>query len=422
MFKRILRKDGSVIILLPRTDTQAVTFEVMYKVGSRQESKALNGVSHFVEHLMFKGTKKRPNTAAIAKELDGVGAEYNAFTGKDHTGYYITADARHLKLAIEMLSDMLHNSKFDPVEMDRERGVIIEEINMYEDNPLMYIEDLFEQVTFRGTSLGRDIAGPRENIRNISREQLHGYYKKYYYPSNAIFGIAGKFSEEQAVKLVDRYFPIGSKRQRVKINKIKKIKQAQPGVIVKHQKAEQVQLVLGWRGISVVNPNYIFPRVIGNILGGNMSSRLFIEIRERMGLCYSIKSWVHGYEDISAFRIQAGLNKDKIEEAVMAIKSEVSKMKNKGISNEELSRAKENIRGRMILSLENASNHLSFLTSQEILGKKLEDLEDVFAKLNKVTRKDVNNAIKRLINWKQVNLAIIGPFKDKNKFKKLLLK
>ena len=151
MFKRIVRRDGSVIILAPKVGTNSATLEVLFKVGSRQENSQNNGVSHFVEHLMFKGTQKRPNTVDIAKELDGVGAEYNAFTGKEYTGYYITADSSHLALATDMLSDMLYNSKFDPSEMERERGVIIEEINMYEDNPLMYIDDIFEDLIFKNT-------------------------------------------------------------------------------------------------------------------------------------------------------------------------------------------------------------------------------------------------------------------------------
>src|SRR3989339_1441105 len=154
MFKRIVRRDGSVIILLPKKETKAVTLEVLYKVGSRCETKSNNGVSHFVEHLMFKGTLRRPNTADISRELDAIGAEYNAFTGKEYTGYYVTADSRHLPLISDILSDMLYNSKFDKEEIDRERGVIIEEINMYEDNPIMYIEDVFEELIFQNTDLG----------------------------------------------------------------------------------------------------------------------------------------------------------------------------------------------------------------------------------------------------------------------------
>jgi len=181
MYKRIIRRDGSVIILAPQKETKTITFELLFKVGSRQENIQNNGVSHFIEHLMFKGTKRRPSTAAIAKELDGVGAYYNAFTGKEYTGYYITLSNSHLSLAVDMLSDMLHNSKFDKEEMDRERGVIIEEINMYEDNPMMYIEELFENILFGGTSLGKSIAGPRINIKNVSHQVLYNYYQKYYY-------------------------------------------------------------------------------------------------------------------------------------------------------------------------------------------------------------------------------------------------
>ncbi|MBP9802374.1 insulinase family protein, partial [Patescibacteria group bacterium] len=222
MYQKILRADGSVIILLPKTDTKAVTFEALYKVGSRNEDDKNNGVSHFVEHLMFKGTSKRPSTMDISKELDGVGADYNAFTGKDHTGYYIKADSRHLSLAVEMLSDMLHNSKFDKEEVNRERGVIIEEIKMYEENPLMHIEDVFESLIFKETVLGREIAGPKINIKNISRDALYNYYQKYYYSGNLVLSLAGNFKTKEALALINHFFPVKKSKKRVKITPVKK--------------------------------------------------------------------------------------------------------------------------------------------------------------------------------------------------------
>lgn len=420
MYQRIVRKDGSVIILLPQSDTKAITFETLYKVGSRNEDDKNNGVSHFVEHLMFKGTAKRPNTLDISKELDGIGAEYNAFTGKDHTGYYIKADNRHLALAVEMLSDMLHNSKFDSEEMDKERGVIIEEIKMYEENPLMHIEDVFESLIFKETVLGRDIAGPKENIRNISRKALHDYYKKYYYSGNLVLSLAGNFKTKEALALINKHFPVATKKSRVKVQAVKIAKQKSRQVKIVNRTVEQVQLTLGWPSVSKKDKKFLALQMLANIFGGNMSSRLFLQIRERRGLCYFIRASANGYEDVSTFAIQAGLNKDKIEEAIKAIKAEVNLLKENGVSAEELKSAKENIRGRLILRLEDAGTYLGFISSQELFGQKIKNLEEVLAEVDKITLKQVNDLAKIVFDWQASNLALIGPFKEDKKFLKLL--
>ena len=418
MHKRIVRKDGSVIILLPQKETKAITFEVLYKVGSRQENDKNNGASHFVEHLMFKGTDKRPDTATISRELDGIGAEYNAFTGKDHTGYYIKADSSHFPLAVEMLSDMLHNSKFDKAEVDRERGVIIEEINMYEDNPLMYIEDVFENLLYQGTNLGRLIAGPRENIRNITRNSLYNYYQKYYYAGNSVIAVAGNFKEAQVLKLIGKFFPVIKKKARVKNSQTKMTKQVAPRVtILSRNDLEQVQLTLGFRSVAKNDPKFLVSQVLSN-----MSSRLFLQIRERRGLCYFIRASATGYEDISSFAISAGLNKEKIYEALQAIKDELNKVKDDGITAAELKHAKDNMRGRLILRLEDINTHLNFISGQELLGKKIKDLEQVLKDLDKITLKQINDLAKQIISWPESNLAIIGPFSNKNKFLQILKK
>jgi len=421
MYKRIKRKDNSVIILAHSKETKAITFEVLYKVGSRQENKDNNGASHFVEHLMFKGTEKRPNTVNISKELDGIGAEYNAFTGKDHTGYYIKADNKNLPLAIEMLSDMLHNSKFDKDEMDKERGVIIEEINMYEDNPLMHIEDVFESLVYQGSDLGKGIAGPRENIIKLSRNSLYNYYRKYYYSGNSVICLAGNFNEKKALELINKFFPIKGKKNRVKIKDVKNKKQKEPRIeIINRDNVEQVQLALGFRNIGKKDNNFLISNILANVLGGTMSSRLFLEIREKRGLCYFIKASSSGYEDITSFHIRAGLNKLKIYDALRAIKGELNKLVIEGISEEELTKAKANIRGRLILNLESVTSKLNFYASQELLGKEIKELEDLLNKLDKITLNQVNKMSKDVIVWKNSNLAIIGPFKNKTKFLNVL--
>lgn len=420
MFKRIVRSDGSVLILVPKKETQAITFEVIYKVGSRQENIKNNGVSHFVEHLMFKGTPKRPNTIDISKELDGIGAEYNAFTGKEHTGYYITADASHLPLAIDMLSDMLNNSKFEAKEMDRERGVIVEEINMYEDNPSFFVEEIFEDLIFQGSTLGKPIAGPREIIKTISRQTLYQYYKKNYYNGNAVIGVAGNFSQAKMLTLLNKYFPLAKRQPRNKITRVARFAQSQPRIKLINRNLEQVQLIVGFRTIASTDKRFMALQLLGNILGGTMSSRLFLQIRERMGLCYFIKAEVSGYEDISSFAVHSGLNKDKIYEALSVIKTELDRIKKDGITEDELQKAKDNIRGRLILRLESPTSYLNFLAAQELLDKKIKDRQMTLQELEKITVSQINILAKEVIDWKKSNLAIIGPFESTNKFLKIL--
>lgn len=371
---------------------------------------------------MFKGTQKRPNTIDISKELDGIGAEYNAFTSKEHTGYYITADASHLPLAMDMLSDMLYNSKFDAQEMDRERGVIVEEINMYEDNPSFYVEEIFEELLFQGSTLGKPIAGPREVIKNIGRQSLYQYYKKNYYNGNAVIGVAGNFSEAKMQTLLKKYFPVVKRQARNKIKKVSRFVQNQPRIKLINRNLEQVQLIVGFRTMPSTDKRFIALQILGNILGGTMSSRLFLQIREHMGLCYFIKAEVSGYEDASSFAVHSGLNKDKIYEALSAIKEELDRIKRDGVSRDELQKAKDNIRGRLILRLESPTSYLNFLAAQELLNKKIKDRQMTLDELEKITVSQINILAKEVIDWQKSNLAIIGPFESANKFLKILNK
>lgn len=422
MFKRIVRPDGSVIFLVPKKDTQATTFEVLFKVGSRYETKVNNGVSHFLEHLVFKGTEARPTTAIITKELDGLGADYNAFTGKEHTGYYITTDSANISLIIEMLADILQHSKFDPVEMDRERGVIIEEINMYEDNPLMHIEDVFENLLFQGTTLGVSILGPKVNIKKLSRQALYSFYQKHYYNGNTIFLVGGRFKEKQVLSLINKYFPVSKKQARNKVKAISSSAQNIPRIKIIKRNLEQVQLILGFRNVASFDKKFLPSQLLVNILGGTMSSRLILELREKRGLCYFIRTASEGYEDTSSFLVHAGLNKNKIYEALEVIKEELTKIKIRGITREELKKAKANIRGRMILKLESTTSKLNFLAAQEMMNQPIKTVEQKLKELDKITLSQVNNMAKEIIQFQKANLAIIGPFSNKNKFLNILKK
>lgn len=423
-------ENGLQLIVAPLKETKAVTVMAFVPAGSRHEKAGINGASHFVEHMIFKGTKKRPNTLAISKELDGIGANYNAFTHKDRTGYYVKADAKKLGLAMDVLSDMLFESKFDPKELDKERGVIIEEIKMYEENPLMHIDDMFERSVFRGTVLGMDIAGPKEVIAGITHRQMVNYKDSFYRPSNMVVVVAGKFDDEEVLRLAREYF--GSRRNpikpgasgdriRKKLEKEqKKPTQRAPRVTVKTQEVDQVQLALGFPAYSYFHPDLPALGLLRIILGGNMSSRLFIQVREKRGLAYSVHASVSDYQDTGSFAIYAGLDNGRIREAVKVILSELKKVKERGVSKAELRRARDFIRGRMILSFEDSARIADWLGWQSLLKGRIFSLEEQLEKFGKVTQEDVLRVARDVIRKPRLNLALISPEKDKARFEKMI--
>ncbi len=419
MFKQYKLKNGLRVLLAPMAETKAVTVLVLTKVGSRYETRDINGASHFVEHIMFKGTKKRPTTKHISKELDGIGAEYNAFTSKDHTGYYIKTRADKAELALEMLSDMLFNSKFDATEINRERGVIIEEINMYEDNPMMYMEDLFEQTVYGDYPLGWNIAGPKEVIKKVSRAKLYNYYKKYYQPKNMLVAVAGRI-DNKTMDLVKKYFSNNIKKDKLEGFKKITIKQTKPQIKIKYKDTEQAQLALGFPAYSFHNKKIYPLYLLSVILGGNMSSRLFTNIRERKGLCYFIRSSVNLYQDTGTLMIQAGLDKSRLAPAITEILKELKKFKQLGVTKIELKKAKDYLEGKLTLQLEASDSVASWLSRQELLENKIITPAELLNKLAEVTVEDIKKVSAEVIKTSRINMSLIGPYKKESEFNRLL--
>lgn len=419
IYKRLKFKNGLRIILAPMAETKAVTVLILFKVGSRYEKKEINGISHFIEHMMFKGTKKRPTTLDISKELDGVGAEYNAFTAKDHTGYYIKLNYEKLALALDILSDILYNSKFDNQEIEREKQVIVEEINMYEDNPLMYIGDLFEQTLYGHQSLGWLISGQKDGVKKIIRSKILDYQKKYYQPVNMLIGVAGRFDRD-ILKLIKKYFQLEIPSQPPSSFRKIKIIQKKPQLKLNFKETEQVNVCLGFPSYSYFDERIYPLYLLSVILGGNMSSRLFISIRERRGLAYFIRSSVNIYQDTGNLVIQAGLDKKRLNEAIFAILDELKKIKKEKVDNLELTKAKEYLKGKLILELESSENVTSWLSRQELLMNKILTPQAQIRKLDKVSSDDIQKVAKDVIKESKINLAMIGPYKEPEKFKKLL--
>lgn len=420
MFKIKELGNNAKLILAPRKETDAVTLLVMFKVGSRFENSLNNGVSHFIEHLYFKGTKKRPNTDVLSQELDKVGAQFNAFTGKDYTGYYIKVAKQHIDLAFDILSDMLFNSKFEAKEINRERGVIIEEIRMYRDNPLMYIGDLLEQISFKGHELAREIAGPESVIKKISRKEIIKYKDEHYRADNMIVGVGGNYSPAKLNKLITKYFGkrFGKKQEYI-INPYKG-KQKEARVRVQYKPTAQTQLAMGFTGLGREDKNYITQLLLSTILGGNMSSRLFINVRERYGLAYSIRAGIDEHVDTGLFYIQAGLKKEKVALAYKLIVKELNKLKKELITEKELNKAKEYVKGKMILGLEDSFNYVYWLSRQMVDFNKARTIEQIQKDIDKVTSKQIHELAKQIFTQEKLNLAVIGPYKDSIYFNKLI--
>lgn len=403
--------NGMSLIIAPQAGAESMTLLVLVKVGSRYETVKLNGASHFIEHLMFKGTEKRPNTQAISQELDRYGAEYNAYTGKDMTGYYIKMDASHTDAAVDILHDMLFHSKFDPVELDRERGVIKEEIKMYEDNPRDHISDLLESSLFGGNTLGWNIAGSRKTVTEMKREAMITYRDAYYVPSRMTVVLAGKVSP-QAKALFEKTFgrvDAGSKDRDSGFSEFRQPSRIAHPVVFQNKKTEQLQFSLGFYGLPYGHSDRSAVSLLSLILGGTMSSRLFTEIRERRGLCYAIRASHDSLEDTGAFTVSAGLDKSRFREAVQAIHAELKKIAALPVEKDELIRAKEHIQGRMHLAFEDSATRAEWYGRQWLFERKLQTPDQRLAQISRVTAGDIKRTAERLLDPKRMVTAVIGP-------------
>ncbi len=418
--QQVTLQNGLRVVTVPLHDTQAVTIFVFAKVGSRHETRRTNGTAHFIEHLMFKGTRKRPSTLAISRLLDGVGAGYNAFTSKDWTGYYVKINAEHTRLALDVISDMLRNSLFDPKEIERERGVIVEEINMYEDNPLMSIDDVFERAVFgEHHPLGWNIAGPRAVIRQVDRSTLVGFRNRFYHAKNMWVVIAGRLAPNLNAEIRKFFQPVRS-RVSTPVAAPYRPRTATAPIQLKWKEAEQVQLAVGMRAMRYTDRRLPAVSVLATLLGGTMSSRLFIQVRERRGLAYSVRASVNPYEDTGSFMVQAGLEKTRVPEALRVILSELTKLKTAPVSAVELKRTKENLRGKMILELEDSDSIASWYGRQALFHKTIETPEQAMKKIARVTASDIQILARQLFRPAAMRLAIIGPFKDPRPFAQIL--
>ncbi|MEK9153509.1 MAG: pitrilysin family protein, partial [Patescibacteria group bacterium] len=330
MYKKITLPNGLRLILVPNTNTMAVTAMVLVGAGSKYETKQNNGISHFLEHLFFKGTKKRPTALQISETLDKVGGLYNAFTSKELTGYFAKVDSGHWQLALDWVSDIFLHSTLPPQEIAKERGVIIEEINMMLDTPMRFVGELWEELLYGDQPAGWEIIGTKENIASLKRNDFVNYLKNQYSSKNTIVVMAGNFPVGQAEKLIKSHFAsINKAAPQAKV--ATKEKQTGPGLLLKHKATDQTHFCLGGRGLNMFDERKYAQEILATILGGNMSSRLFMEVREKRGLAYYIRTTAEEYIDSGYLMTQAGVPNDKAERAIEVILQQYRKIKEKGV-------------------------------------------------------------------------------------------
>lgn len=406
--------NGLRTVFVPMAQTNAVTILILINTGSRNEDRKTNGISHFLEHLFFKGTPTRPTAMQISYELDSIGATYNAFTAEEYTGFYICCAKSKFDIAIDILSDMIINSNFEDPEIEKERGVIIEEINMYEDLPQKQIIDITKEHFYGDTPLGRSTLGPKKNILRFNHNDFKKYKSNHYIASNSILSIAGGGDIKTWKRIAEEKFsllPTGKNENPIPVKNLKNTK----SVRLKYKKTDQAHITLGFNTFCRTDKRRYELKIINNILGETMSSRLFTEVREKRGLAYYVGSDDWYFKDAGALVAYAGVDKKRINEAIEVIYEQLKLIGKKSITEKEVQKAKDNTEGRMYLGLEESFAVAEFFAEQELLYNEILQPEEIMKSIKEKSLFEVNALAQKLIN-DNIKLTIIGPYKSTKQF------
>jgi predicted Zn-dependent peptidase len=416
-FERQTLSNGVRVLTAPMPQAQSVTCALMFAAGSRYETRETSGIAHFAEHMFFKGTERRPSARQIAGEIDAIGGEFNAFTGKEYTGYYVKCAAEHRDVALDVLVDMIRHSRFEPEEIEREKGVIVEEMNMYFDTPRDYIGGVYDELLYDDQPLGWDIIGRKETVRAATRETFLEYVERWYKPERLVVGIGGKIEGELIPQLESLVGDLGG----LAAARPSPIALSENGAVKVHTKAsDQAHICLGVRSYPLEHPDRYVLQVLATVLGGGMSSRLFSEVRERRGLAYYVFGLNHSYTDAGSLYSQAGVDINRIDEAVTTIATELRRAANEPVPEEELTKARNFAKGRFVLQLESPQGLIMYGLRRETLEGTTMEPEEVLAELDAVTAEDVQRVAQDVIGADGLKLAVIGPFDDAERFEKLL--
>lgn len=410
-YKLTTFENGLRFVSVPMETSDSITVYVLVGTGSRYESKDINGISHFLEHMMFKGTAKRPGAMDIAHELDAIGADCNAFTSKEYTGYYVKVASDKLEMALDVISDIFQNSKIDPDEVQKERGVIIEEINMYRDEPRRYIGDLFEELLYGDQPLGWEVAGQKEVVLSVPRDKFVEYFDTHYFAANTVIAVAGKYDESQIEDKVRKYF--SNIREHEPITALPVVeKQDKPAIKLQQKTTDQSHFIIGVRAYNRFDERRHALGILSIILGAGMSSRLFTEVREKRGLAYYVAASADSYADVGYMCAFAGVDNTRLIPALEVIMNEFRKLTQESVTDKELQKAKSFLHGKMAIGLETSDSLASFYADQELLRNEILTPQQKLEKLDKVTVEDILEVAQDIFKTERLNLALIGPAAD----------
>jgi predicted Zn-dependent peptidase len=412
--------NGLRLLTVPLPQTETVTVLVLVGTGSKYEEKAKNGLSHFLEHMCFKGTTTRKTAKDIASELDALGSQSNAFTSHEYTGYYAKGDRKKFKELFDIVSDIYLHPTFPEAEIEKEKGVIVEEINMYEDMPHRSIFEVFSTLLYGDQPAGWPIAGSKETVGGMTREDFVQYHDSQYVPSNTVIVVSGNIDERSTLQITRKYFgPLkkGRAKQQLKIVE----KQTEPGVLLKHKTTDQSHFMLGFRTYGKGHKDNMILSIIATLLGGGMSSRLFIKLREDLGAAYYVDADNDVSADHGVFYIRAGVTNTKIETVLGEIGKEIKVLTEESVTDRELEKVKSYLLGNLKLYLEPSDDIANFFGRQAIVGEKIKNVADIEKEILAITEKDIKRVAKKIFTKKTLNLGIVGPFTEKKPFQEVLV-
>lgn len=417
-FETAKLSNGLRVVTAPMEHAKSVACFIMIAAGSRYEVREASGIAHFAEHMFFKGTERRPTARDIAGEIDAIGGEFNAFTGKEYTGYYVKCAAEHRDTALDVLVDMLRNSRFDAEEIEREKGVIIEEMNMYVDTPRDYVDSVYDELLYGDQPLGWDIIGTKDTVRAATRDTFLEYLDQWYRAPRMVAGVGGALGDDLMPRLEEMLgdVPNGSTAEPAAVS----WSQSKARVKVHHKESDQAHLRFGVHSYPLEHDDRYALGLLATVLGGGMSSRLFTEVRERRGLAYYIYAHNHAYTDTGTLYAQGGVDIARIDEAIETIVAEFRRMAEEPIAADELEKARNYSKGRLILGLEDPRGMIMFGLRGAVLENAIREPDDVLQNLDAVTAADIQRVAQDIVRNDRLNLALIGPFEDAEPFERLL--
>ena len=419
VYERTTLSNGLRVLTAPLPHAQSVACYIMLAAGSRYEDASNRGIAHFAEHMFFKGTEKRPTSRDLTTIVDGMGGEFNAFTSKEYTGYYIRCAGAERDTALDVLVDMIRNSKFDSEELEREKGVILEEMNMYFDTPRDYVSSVYEELLFGDNPLGWETLGKRETVKAATRETFTNYLDHWYTPARMVVGLAGMVGDDLHPRLEELLGDLAGNGTGMPAP-ADVVRSAEPQVRLHTKDSDQAQICIGVPSYPLAHPDRYALQLLGTVLGTGMSSRLFLEVRERRGLAYYVYGLNSAYTDAGTLYAQGGVDIQRVDEAITVIAEQFRQMATELVPSDELEKARALAKGRFVLQTESPNGLLLFGLRREVLEGRAVEPGELLAGLDSVTAEDVQRVAQDVIANQGMRLAVIGPFDDPARFEKLL--